>query len=839
MSTATRRSTRRTAASAEPAQPASVQSAQQATLAPELLKKKARKTKATSAQLESQTVMESQQTVTKTRATPRANVTPATTTTTSTTSTTTTQVQVPAAVGRTTRNRKAAAAANGVASPLRSLGEKPKPVKRQGRGTARQQLANEQSKPVQAESSADDENDEDEAPFFSMSKIHISSIPPIDSEYPVLRKKNDTLRGRVTDLEAYNARLKDLVQIKGRDISSLEYDIVKLKREIERKDEINFRLTESNGDLERRLALYEPWAPGVSSGSTPRNTSLEEFANNFSSPFARSLFQSTPRQPTNTDYTEFDSEMLETTQAEPEFVNGSESALALLHRIENNAKGPARLHSSSINDSETIIDNGVTMENTPQQSAKRTFTEASATPERPAAKNPSFLSRSFSAITSRFFTTPKAPSTSTPDVVATAPPKPLPARDTFTESLSVPPTPIGERVKTPTKRRTATSNMMRVLLKGVDDGEKHKAEVWAKQIIPELKNDPAFREKRKRLEKTVLFKDLTHFPSAKPWEAGFGDPLGDLDDDDAVPGWAIYLNMKAEEEEHQPKKHKKNHDFTTRDDEIPSLNEQFAASNSAGTAPKLYNSHGQSASLYDFHPRRAIDPSPMFVTSVSHNEGNNLFNELHTNDTAAQIRESDREVLKNMTKETVHTHHNPGMGSFSVPDDSDDDDIPAENETSDTEATPLWTQPPPPAPVPAHAPLPGGHVADSPAAPPTPQPEIERQRQRLMKHTPAKPSRLREATYPSPSLFSEAGTNSPLVATSTQLPPDFASMFSDMPGAEIIELDEEEQAAFDEIVNTDEYKKLLTAKDWPVATLSYESDEEDLSPISAQGFDNA
>jgi hypothetical protein len=808
MSAGTRRSTRRTAASTEVAQSAPMQSTQQDSTARSVPKKKApRKTK-TSGPVESQTVTESQQTVTN-HATSRANVTPATTTITSIVSTTTTQTPVPS---RTTRNRKKADAANGVASPLRSLDdklqqvqpEKPGPKKRQGRGTARQKNTNEQSKPVQAESSADDENEE-EPLFFSMSKNNISSSS-VDTEYPILRKENNDLRARITELESSNARLNDLVQNKDHEIERLERISAELAHQL------------------RLKAYAEP-------ASSPFPSPSQQFSD-------RLLITSSPLRTSqvfaNYQYSDFDDNlMLESAPAEPEFINGSESALALLHKIENAAKGPVRVHSSSINDSEAISDNNVTMANSPQQSTKRTFTEVSATPERPVAKAPSFLSRSFSAITSRFFSTPKAPSTLTPDAIATAPPKPLPAQDTFTETLSIPPTPIGERVQTPSKRRAPVDRMMKVLLKGVECGEKQKAEAWAKQVIPELKNDPAFREKRKRLEATVLFKDLTYFPSAKPWEAGFGDPLGDLDDDDAVPGWAIYLNMKAEEEEHQAKKHKRTHRVNGDNDEVPSINEQFAASNSARTSPKLYNSHGQSASLYDFHPRRSIDPSPMFTTSVSHNEGGNIFSELQGHDNAAQIREGDREVFNSATKDTLHTH-DPGMGSFSVPDESDEEDPSMENVTSDTEATPLWTQPPPPAPVPAHAPLPDGPVADSSAVPTTQQPEneIERQRQRLMKHTPAKPSRLREATYPSPSLLSEAGTNSPLFTTA-QITGDFASMYSDIPAAPLIELDEEEQAAFDEIVSTDEYKKLLTANDWPAPIISYESDEEGLSPISA------
>jgi hypothetical protein len=315
------------------------------------------------------------------------------------------------------------------------------------------------------------------------------------------------------------------------------------------------------------------------------------------------------------------------------------------------------------------------------------------------------------------------------------------------------------------------------------------------------------------------------------------------------------MDIMAEEEEHKAKKYKKSHGMATGEEEVPTIDEQYAASNNVRTSPKLYNSHGHSASLYDFHPRRSIDPSPMFGTPVSHHDGDNIFNELQKHDTAVKVRASDREVSQNTpqksqeTEDSVH-QHNPNMGSFSVPDDSDEDDSTIDNDTPEAESAPRWTQPPPPAPVPAHAPLPGASAStvDAPVAEaateptsdaPTshssqqPKDEIERQRQRLMKHTPAKPSRLREATYPSPSLLSDAGNESILAATPIQMKPSIpSSVFADMPGAEIIELDDECQAAFDELVNSEEYKQRVATTHWPALTLSYESDEEDLSPTS-------
>ena len=171
-------------------------------------------------------------------------------------------------------------------------------------------------------------------------------------------------------------------------------------------------------------------------------------------------------------------------------------------------------------------------------------------------------------------------------------------------------------------------------------------------------------------------------------------------------------------------------------------------------------------------------------------------------------------------------------------DDSDDEDSTADaettnTETSGTEVAPIWTQPPPPAPVPAHAPLPGGPATETPLSPPGQQPvaEIERQRQRLMKHTPAKPSRLREATYPSPSVLSDAGNESLFAATPAPVTASVASMFDDMPGAEPIELDAEEKAALEELMNSEEYKQKL-AVEWGRPIITYESDEEELSPSS-------
>ncbi|KAE8838512.1 hypothetical protein HRS9139_02895 [Pyrenophora teres f. teres] len=841
MSTATRRSTRRAAAAAasvEPAPSAPERSASQETPPPEPSKKRGRKPKAASAKVESQTVTE--QTVTKARATSRANPTPpttatkkSTTTTTTTTSATVTTTPAPVVAKRTRAGRAKLVEAGGEASPQRSL-DVTRSTKRI-RGASQQKAAFEKRKSASSTAASvndeneDEDDDDDEGLFFKKRKLRFRSSPIAEETAPsdietdaqesrAVHTEVDLLRVRVTDLEALNQNLTELFLEKDKHLFEYENENLRLKNQVMHLHEEIARL-QGNSRLRSPLNL---------SYGTPANIYVSEFDNELVG-------------------------VTESPPAQPVFVNGTESALALLHKIENAAKETVRVEPPN-RESETHPDEVTepSLQQSPQQSvpqsAKRSFTEASVTPDRPVATPSNIFSRSFSAIKSRLFSsTPKPPSP--PKIPSPPTAKPLPPPDTFTEILSTPPTPIGERInKTPSKRRTPTNSMMKVLLKGIEPGDKRKAEEWAKQVIPELKNDPNYSEKRTRLQSTVLFQDLTHFPSSKPWETGFGDPLGDLDDEDSVPAWAIYLDMKAEEEEHKPKRSKKSHRSSMDSEDILTIDEQYAASNSARTPPKLYNSHGQSASLYDFRPRRAIDPSPLFSNSVSHNEGGNLFRELHGHDSATQTRENDREILKNAAKSPVKVKtppHNPVAGSFSASFDYSDDeeeDSNADSETSEAEAAPIWTQPPPPAPVPAHAPLPGGPSTEAPSAPvadvpPTPtgqQPvaEIERQRQRLMKHTPAKPSRLREATYPSPSLFSDAGNESILAATPAHIADSVASMFADMPAAQPIELDEEEQADFDALVQTDAFKQQLASNDWPAATLTYESDEEELSPTS-------
>jgi hypothetical protein len=95
-----------------------------------------------------------------------------------------------------------------------------------------------------------------------------------------------------------------------------------------------------------------------------------------------------------------------------------------------------------------------------------------------------------------------------------------------------------------------------------------------------------------------------------------------------------------------------------------------------------------------------------------------------------------------------------------------------------------------------------------------------------MKHTPAKPSRLREAFVPSPSLMSDAGNESIFLAS----PLPATGLFDDMPDAAELDLSAEDWAAVDALSNTAEWKA-SAARTWPDALLTYESEEDELSPI--------
>jgi hypothetical protein len=517
--------------------------------------------------------------------------------------------------------------------------------------------------------------------------------------------------------------------------------------------------------------------------------------------------------------------------AQPEFFHGDEAALALLRKIEAAARAPPIAPPDEDREAEAqSLPPQPVQEVTQSESSQG---PADATPSRSISEPSGFFSRSFSAIKTRLGFTP-TPTASTP----TTPSSRTPPPGSFTEVLSTPPTPVGERSKA-RPRKKKTSPMLRLLLKGVEASDMSKAEAWAKHAIPAFMNLSNYETKRRLLETPVLVQDLEHFPSCKPWESGFGDPLGDLDDEELVPVWAVYLQIIAQEEEPQKKKSKSSHGATMEVDFAQSLDEMSAAAigelqkGAQSPRPKLHNSHGNSASHLDLEPRRSVQPSPMFgSSSSSHQEGVNVFNELQGHDTTVELQTNDRDSLLEATKNVTRkvTNHNPSEGSYGLDYGSDDDDSSLLSETSDADAgSSLWTQPPPPAPVPAHAPLPGGSAAETSSVPTSQDPvdEVARQRQKLMKHTPAKPSRLREAFVPSPSVRSDAGNESLFLATPLAAP----GTFDDMPGAEDLGLTSEEWAEVDEIRKSEAFLADDASAQWPDAILTYSSDEEDVSPI--------
>ncbi|KAF2133861.1 hypothetical protein P153DRAFT_353096 [Dothidotthia symphoricarpi CBS 119687] len=753
-------------ANTEPAQLAALERSAGITISPPELppvtrQKRARRA-AASVQVESKTRSVTEIANTSREVTTTSRAATFTTPTTATTTTTTSRVSVSAptaAIPTTGTKRRTRSTKAETASPLRALPQQPERVtqkrKRVTKKTASETPEPEPTPVRHQPEPVQDENSDDQGIFFSKSEPKISS--PSSSLLKVISEDEvDTLRNENFQLRAR--------------IDQLEDD--------------NARLITENDSLQLKLMTGQVSA--------------------------------------NHRYSDFDMygamEPITPPPSQPEFVQGSESALALLHKVEEAARQSA----------DVVVPSPPSTQEREEQPISDTPEESQVTPQ-PISTPSGFFSRSFSALKSTFgfsSSTPQQPYSPTPS-------RALPPPNTFTETLSVPPTPVGERVKTPSKKKKRNP-MIKALTRGVQPEEMAKAEKWARQVAADLKNDSSSGDKRKRLETPVLYKELNYYPSSKPWETGFGDPLGDmdLDDDDVVPTWAVYADMKAEEEEHRAKKHKASHQVTIEDDDIVSLDEAHAANTGVPSPQKLMDTRGRSASLSDFHPRRSTEPSPMFKTPVSHQEGGNVFDELRGLDAAAQGYTNDLESLQRATKTAVQdpVHkpvHNPSQGSFSVPDyDSDEDDTTMNSETPNADAEPIWTQPPPPAPVPAHAPLPGAAV-EPPSSPTTSQPvgEIERQRQRLMKHTPAKPSRLREATYPSPSLMSDAGNESIMAATPIQV----VELFAGMPGAEPLDLDDDILEAAEAFAATEEFQKQLAATRWSSPILTYESDEEDMS----------
>jgi hypothetical protein len=516
---------------------------------------------------------------------------------------------------------------------------------------------------------------------------------------------------------------------------------------------------------------------------------------------------------TNAPIPEFDSfDVDESESAKAAFMTGDESAHALLRHVQEAARGPLSTSQSSHR-----------VELRPSTSPVKS---AAASPERPFTPSKSifgsFVASPFTAIKNLF-----GASTSTP-----TPPTPTPSRrppqDSMTEVLTMPPTPVGERPRRSNHKPQKRSRLVKSLLRGIEPEDAKKAAAWAEQVAFELQKDRGLGDKRKRIQAKVLFRDLKHFPSSKPWESGFSFPedVLDLEDDDEVPAWAVYTSM-VEELQHMPKRSKTAH-ATCEDDDLPaSLNQLFAT-----PTPSLFSTpippkpkpHSGSEPL---HPRRSIDPSPMFDAPLHHQEGVNVFEELRGHDTAASDRENlQRERIAEARKpantttannaESTPKTHDPSHGSFSVPD--------SDSEEEEDQAQPVWTQPPPPTPTPAHTSLPNANNND----------EVEKQRQKLMKHTPHKPSRLQQVSYPSPSLMSDAG-ESPLRNLPAESPQKVsAQLFVDIPDVEPVDFSDIPEVAA--AMASPSYRlrvqeQLQKWAHWSPPVMSYESEEEEISPV--------
>ncbi|ORY08351.1 hypothetical protein BCR34DRAFT_569986 [Clohesyomyces aquaticus] len=299
------------------------------------------------------------------------------------------------------------------------------------------------------------------------------------------------------------------------------------------------------------------------------------------------------------------------------------------------------------------------------------------------------------------------------------------------------------------KNKASDRALLKRVLRDVDPQEQSMAKAWAVDAAKKLATGSA-GDKRKRLESGIKVKDVKEIPARKPWQSSGTFALQDAffdissDEEDELPEY-FALDILANDK--PLKKRKTEHTPNTSEVDGPSLND-FTP----------FDSHGNSASLRDLHPRSATTESPMFptpkpVNNVSAFEslnGSSIFDDPFTFNSSSIFHSTPR------------------------PDNDP------------------WTQPPPPAPTPAHAtlpapapapapapivespvaeptvidpPVPGPAVAEPPvaesafAAGPVAEPDTEDpvsiQRAKYTKHTPAKPSKLRQATVASPGIFSE------------------------------------------------------------------------------------
>jgi hypothetical protein len=378
----------------------------------------------------------------------------------------------------------------------------------------------------------------------------------------------------------------------------------------------------------------------------------------------------------------------------------------------------------------------------------------------------------------------------------------------------------------------------------VSHEDTHKAINWAKEAAQKLKlADPStIGEKRKRIEAGVKMGDLKSFPARTPWQSAgtfsFHGELFDLDDDDLAPAWCVLQEMLDDigigSDSPSAKKRKTAQEDTTMEEEITPLNETDMPALTKSTSRPHINTHGNSASLSDLQPRSSRIPSPMFGDPSDRSRDGNIFTQQQQAPTKSTDEQKlDEEYMRQLRikmRKEGEVWSTPGGAAqneayrMALRDQEEKDRKEAEAEAEaeakkkaaeeakkvPAEDAPLWTQQPPPAPTPAHASLPTP-LAASPSVPPVqaeepvlapvspPRDPVERQRAKLLKHTPARPSRLREATVPSPSVRSDFG-DSPVQIVGG--PWNF-----DIPDPEPLDLgDPELLLAVEALVASDEFK---------------------------------
>ncbi|KAJ4299168.1 hypothetical protein N0V90_004412 [Kalmusia sp. IMI 367209] len=395
-----------------------------------------------------------------------------------------------------------------------------------------------------------------------------------------------------------------------------------------------------------------------------------------------------------------------------------------------------------------------------------------------------FLTKLFSSFKSSIFSTPK--------------PKPIaePIVGEFTKALT--PTPVVQTHGSNKDKRQKNNRRVTKLIETVnssvrnsndpgDNIEQAQIEAWVKDLIEECsKVNVTPGGKRKRadddlidsflevMEKGMLYGDLNHY-SSKPWKGicGMDEELYDRTENtpgDRAPTWAVLVHLRNEvfADRYKPlrqvqtsgepaaKKQKGSQDDRTsatvvplNEMRLPSTEEAHTSTESQGThtSAQLFNSHGQSTSLLDLHPRSCL-------------AGNN------------QDTEQVGNLFRRSQQSSEVNHAQPLSTSFSVPEVSDEDDE-DENDTNASAASPTWTQQPPSAPVMSHAALPTP-VGQAPSVPSISGNLLDRpvvssdvQRAHALRYTPAKPSQLRNMSKPSPSLRSDAGNESMLGGSPT------------------------------------------------------------------------